>query len=165
MNCIRGLGKVGEKRVKAIEVGGPALNFDYAHFLPSSPKCGVLHGHTSMVNVRVWGEVVDEMVLEFGLLKSTVKKVIDEMDHKLLASPKYVVEEWDGGVRVVFEGVGGVYDMRLPRSSVYFIERDSTVENISEHIANKIRKLMPPNVLKVSVRMTEGLGKSASSSA
>ncbi|MEM1943592.1 MAG: 6-carboxytetrahydropterin synthase [Candidatus Caldarchaeum sp.] len=154
-----------EKRVKVIEVGGPSLNFDYAHFLPSSPKCGVLHGHTSMVNVRVWGEVVDEMVLEFGMLKRTVKKVIDEMDHKLLVPPKYVVKEWDGGVRVVFEGVGGVYDMRLPRSSVYFIERDSTVENISEHIADKIRKLMPPNVLKVSVRMTEGLGKSASSSA
>ncbi|MEM0383354.1 MAG: 6-carboxytetrahydropterin synthase [Candidatus Caldarchaeum sp.] len=156
---------MGEKRVKVIEVGGPALNFDYAHFLPSSPKCGVLHGHTSMVNVRVWGEVVHEMVVEFGLLKSMVKKVIDEMDHKLLVSPKYVVQELDGVVRVVFEGVGGVYDMSLPKSSVYFIETDSTVENISEHIARRVKKLMPPNVLKVSVRMTEGFGKSATSSA
>ncbi|MCS6769568.1 MAG: 6-carboxytetrahydropterin synthase [Candidatus Caldarchaeum sp.] len=164
MKCTRGLEKVGERRFKKIEVGGPAINFDYAHFLPSSPKCGVLHGHTSMVNVAVVGEVVDDMVVEFSQLKQTVKKVIDEMDHKLIVASKYIVETSDGSYRIVFKGVGGVYDLRVPKNSVYVIERDSTVENISEHITSRIRERMPPNVYKVVVRMTEGLGKSATSS-
>ncbi len=156
--------KTPSKRVKKIEVGGPSLNFDYAHFLPSSPKCGLLHGHTSIINVVVVGEVVDDMVLEFGRLKEMVKKVIEEIDHKLVVASKYVAEENNNFCRIVFNGVGGLYELKLPKSSVYIIDKDSTIENISEHIAKKLQQQMPANILKVSVRLTEGLGKSATSS-
>ncbi|MCS6785122.1 MAG: 6-carboxytetrahydropterin synthase [Candidatus Caldarchaeum sp.] len=150
-------------RLKKLEVGGPAINFDYAHFLPNSPKCGVLHGHSSMVKVVVEGEVVEDMVIEFGELKKTVKKIIDEMDHKLIVCSKYVMDVGGGAVKVVFDGIGGHYEMLIPRSSVYLIEQDSTVENISEHIANRLKQMMPRNIHKVSVRMSEGFGKSATS--
>ncbi|MEM1946344.1 MAG: 6-carboxytetrahydropterin synthase [Candidatus Caldarchaeum sp.] len=155
---------IAVRRLKAIEVGGPSLNFDYAHFLPSSPKCGVLHGHTSMVNVKVVGQKIGDMVLEFGELKKIVKRVIDEMDHKLIVASRYIVEDRNGAVRIVFDGIGGRYELMLPRTSVYVIDQDSTVENISEHIAERVKKLLPSNITKITVRMTEGLGKSATSS-
>ncbi|MEM4302709.1 MAG: 6-carboxytetrahydropterin synthase [Candidatus Caldarchaeum sp.] len=152
------------KKLKVIEVGGSSLNFDYAHFLPSSPKCGVLHGHTSMVNVKVWGETVGNMVFEFSELKRVVKSVIGAMDHKLIVASCYIVADEEGFAKIVFDGVGGRYELKLPKTSVYVIEHDSTVENISEHIAEKLKKLMPSNIAKISVRMTEGLGKSATAS-
>lgn len=150
-------------RLKKLKVGGPGLNFDYAHFLPSSPKCGVLHGHSSMVTVVVLGRVVENMVVEFGELKKTVKKILDEIDHKLIVCTKYVTELDEKTVRVSFDGIGGHYDLLLPRQSVYFMESESTVENISEHLAERLSGLMPENVEKVYVRMTEGFGKSATS--
>ncbi|MEM1948444.1 MAG: 6-carboxytetrahydropterin synthase [Candidatus Caldarchaeum sp.] len=153
-----------EVRVKKLQIGGPSINFDYAHFLPNSPKCGVLHGHSSMVMVTVVGEVVDDMVVEFGELKKTVKKIVDEMDHKLIVCSKYVEKVDENTVCVSFDGIGGHYELFLPVSSVYVIERDSTVENISEHIANRLKAVMPKNIRKIHVRMTEGFGKSATSS-
>lgn len=151
------------EKLKKIEVGGPSINFDYAHFLPNSPKCGVLHGHSSMVSVKVVGELVDDMVIEFGDLKKAVKKVVDEMDHKLIVCRKYVKEVDMERVKVDFFGIGGRYEMILPKNSVYIIENDSTVENISGHIADRLREMMPKNVRKIHVRMTEGFGKSATS--
>jgi len=153
-----------ERRLKSIVVGGPGINFDYAHFLPSSPKCGVLHGHSAMVSVKVHGEIFDDMVLEFGELKKAVKTVLEKIDHKLVVASKYIVEDYRGKVTVIFEGVGGLYRLELPKSSVYIIEKDSTVENMSEHLAKEVMKLMPSNVVKVTVRMTEGFGKAAYSS-
>jgi 6-pyruvoyltetrahydropterin/6-carboxytetrahydropterin synthase len=59
-----------------IFLGG--LDFDYAHFIPSHPKCGRLHGHTSSVQIEIAGER-DEfgMVLDFAVLKSHAKAVLD----------------------------------------------------------------------------------------
>ncbi|BAJ51532.1 6-pyruvoyl tetrahydrobiopterin synthase [Candidatus Caldarchaeum subterraneum] len=155
---------MSKERLKKIEVSGPGINFDYAHFLPSSPKCGVLHGHSSTVSVTVVGKVVDEMVVEFGELKKIVKKVVDAMDHKLIVCRKYLSHLEDGKVKVEFDGVGGHYEFILPINSVYVIERDSTVENISEHIAARLREMLPPNVQRIHVRMSEGFGKYATSS-
>jgi 6-pyruvoyltetrahydropterin/6-carboxytetrahydropterin synthase len=118
-----------------------------------------------MLHVRVYGEVIEDMVVEFGELKKTVKKVVDEMDHKLIVAGRYVERLDDSRVKVSFRGVGGEYTLILPTNSIYVIEKDSTVENISEHIANRLKAVMPRNVLKVSVRMSEGFGKSATSKA
>lgn len=117
-----------------------------------------------MVKVIVVGEVVDDMVIEFGELKKTVKKIIDEMDHKLIVSSKYVTLIDGETVRVSFDGIGGHYDMMLPKSSIYLIEKDSTVENISEHLAHRLKALLPKNIQKIYVRLSEGFGKSATSS-
>ncbi|MEM4495077.1 MAG: 6-carboxytetrahydropterin synthase [Candidatus Caldarchaeum sp.] len=155
---------MSRERLKKIEISGPGINFDYAHFLPSSPKCSVLHGHSSTVSVTVVGRVVDGVVVEFGELKKVVKKVVDGMDHKLIVCRKYLTHLEDGKVKVAFDGIGGHYEFILPINSVYVIESDSTVENISEHIAVRLRELLPPNVQRIHVRMSEGFGKYATSS-
>lgn len=149
--------RTGKTRV--VEVGGSSLNFDYAHFLPSSNKCGVLHGHTASVKVGVRGEMVGDMVLEFGELKELAKTVIKSLDHKLILSRKYVEKIVDGRAHIRFNGIGGEYFLDLPLTSVYIMDEESTAENISAHIARRLRELMPVNVGSVYVRVSEGLGK------
>ncbi|MDJ0270600.1 MAG: 6-carboxytetrahydropterin synthase [Aigarchaeota archaeon] len=149
--------------MKTIEISDASLNFDYAHFLPSSPKCSVLHGHSSRIVVELSGFVSDDMVVEFGEAKSLVKRVLGELDHKLIVARRYVEANGDY-IRVSFIGKGGRYVLELPSSSVYIIEGESTVENISEHIARRIAVEVSRNVRRVVVKMFEGFGKSALSS-
>lgn len=57
---------------------------DCAHYLPSHEKCGRLHGHTYTVDVIIEGEKKQGMVLDFADLKSTVRRVLAEYDHRSL---------------------------------------------------------------------------------
>lgn len=57
---------------------------DCAHFLPDHAKCGSLHGHTYKVEVIVRGERTDGMIIDFADLKTQVRDVLDEYDHRAL---------------------------------------------------------------------------------
>ena len=56
-------------------------HFDSMHSLPGHPKCGVPHGHTYTVEVVVEGEMDNGMVIDFGILKKSLKGVLDVLDH------------------------------------------------------------------------------------
>ena len=59
--------------------------FDSAHFLPGHKKCGQTHGHTYTVELIVEGEKKGAgMVVDFYDLKSALKKVLSEYDHRLI---------------------------------------------------------------------------------
>ena len=61
--------------------------FDAAHFLRGyKGKCSNLHGHTWKVEVFIIGRELDKtgMVIDFGILKKALKKVLDEFDHKCI---------------------------------------------------------------------------------
>jgi 6-pyruvoyltetrahydropterin/6-carboxytetrahydropterin synthase len=59
--------------------------FDSAHYLPGHQKCGQTHGHTYTVELIVEGEKRDTgMVVDFYDLKSILKKVLTEYDHRLI---------------------------------------------------------------------------------
>ncbi len=55
---------------------------DCAHHLPEHDKCGVHHGHTYKVEVRVEGAPVEGMVIDFADLKSAVRAVLGKYDHR-----------------------------------------------------------------------------------
>lgn len=57
---------------------------DCAHHLPGHEKCGRLHGHTYTVDVIIVGEKRDGMILDFADLKSSVREVLAEYDHRSL---------------------------------------------------------------------------------
>jgi len=152
-----------QEQLKTIQLSHASLNFDYAHFLPSSPKCSVLHGHSSRVVVEITGVSSGDMILEFGEAKNLIKNVLSDMDHKLIVCRKYVKGEKEGRVYVDFEGRDGLYSLQIPSRSVYIIDAETTVENISEHIASRLASAMPRNIRRVSVMVYEGFGKSATS--
>ena len=70
---------------------GVTEHFDSMHLLPGHPKCGVPHGHTYRVAVEVEGPIVDGMVMDFGLLKRSLREILKPLDHtdlnKLMAVP------------------------------------------------------------------------------
>ena len=55
---------------------------DCAHLLPNHEKCGHLHGHTYTIDVIIEGEKKQGMVLDFADLKSAVRDVLAEYDHR-----------------------------------------------------------------------------------
>ncbi|MEW6726411.1 6-carboxytetrahydropterin synthase QueD [Desulforudis sp. 1088] len=62
-------------------------SFAAAHRLPEHPcKCRNLHGHTWSVEVTVTGGQIDRsgMVIDFGVLKTHVNEVVEQLDHRLL---------------------------------------------------------------------------------
>jgi 6-pyruvoyltetrahydropterin/6-carboxytetrahydropterin synthase len=60
-------------------------HIDCAHFLPRHPKCGRLHGHTYKIEIVIEGEVgPDGMVVDFDRIKSDLRRVLDEYDHRSL---------------------------------------------------------------------------------
>lgn len=60
------------------------LTFSSAHFLAGYSNCSQLHGHTYAVHVVVEGKIVKELVIDFRVVKKTIRKIIDKMDHKMI---------------------------------------------------------------------------------
>ncbi len=57
---------------------------DCAHFLPGHSKCGVLHGHTYKVELIIEGEAKGGMIQDFADLKTSLRKILGEYDHRAL---------------------------------------------------------------------------------
>lgn len=57
---------------------------DSAHYLPEHKSCGKLHGHTYKVEVTVEGEKTDGIVIDFHDLRTIIRGVLREYDHRLL---------------------------------------------------------------------------------
>jgi 6-pyruvoyltetrahydropterin/6-carboxytetrahydropterin synthase len=60
---------------------GVLEHFDSMHLLPGHPKCGVPHGHTYRVEVVVEGPVRDGMVVDFDVLKRSLREILKTYDH------------------------------------------------------------------------------------
>lgn len=61
--------------------------FEAAHFIRDyNGKCARLHGHNWEVVAIVRGRELDKlgMIVDFKILKSELKKVLDEFDHRYL---------------------------------------------------------------------------------
>ncbi len=62
-------------------------HFSSAHFLNGyQGKCESLHGHNWKVEAEVEGENLDKigMLIDFKILRELLKKVVKELDHRLL---------------------------------------------------------------------------------
>ena len=60
---------------------GVIEHFDSMHLLPGHPKCGVPHGHTYRVEVTAEGPVVNGMVIDFDILKRSLRELLKTFDH------------------------------------------------------------------------------------
>lgn len=70
--------------------------FEAAHFIDGyAGKCARLHGHNWEVVAVVRGEELDKlgMLIDFKILKSELKKVLDTFDHRFLNELETFAEE------------------------------------------------------------------------
>ncbi len=154
---ILGLGEEG--RVQTIFLDDPSFNFDYAHILPKTEKCSVMHGHTSSVLVEVTGRPVEGMVVDFGVAKQVVREAVRSLDHKLFINEKYVTQMDAQSVILKFETVHGVFAIKAPRQTTVMMQGEATVENLAREVLARITPGMPKNVTSVGVYVYEGLNK------
>ena len=58
---------------------------DSAHYIPGHETCGNMHGHTYKVEFIIEGEKKETgMVMDFYDMKSILRKVLSEYDHRCL---------------------------------------------------------------------------------
>jgi 6-pyruvoyltetrahydropterin/6-carboxytetrahydropterin synthase len=156
---IRVLGIGGEGRLQTIFLDDPSFNFDYAHILPKTEKCSVMHGHTSSVLVEVIGHPIDGMVVDFGVAKPIVRDAVRELDHKLFINAKYVTQMDPKSVTLKFDTIHGEFAIKAPRGTTVMLDGEATVENLAKEVLERVAPRMPRNVTAVGVYVYEGLNK------
>lgn len=145
----------------SIFIEDPSLAFDYAHILPLVEKCSVLHGHTSTVMVEIIGSMKNNLVVDFGEAKRTIKDTINMIDHKFFINKKYLEKEDDTHYYVSFQGPRGYFNLQLPKMTTWLMPGEATVENLSTEIIRLLAPRMPPNVDALGVYIYEGVNKGA----
>jgi 6-pyruvoyltetrahydropterin/6-carboxytetrahydropterin synthase len=145
--------------VQTIFLDDPSFNFDYAHILPKTEKCSVMHGHTSSALVEIAGSPVDGMVVDFNDAKPVIKRAIADLDHKLFISESYVTGRTATHVDLSFKTVHGEFSLHVPKETTLLLDGEATVENLARELLRRIAPKMPENVEAVGVYVYEGLNK------
>jgi len=145
-----------------IEIDGWKQNirFSSTHIITGHEKCGRLHGHTYAINTKIFGEKNKEgYIIDFSLIKSALKDVVNELDHKILIPEKNssVIED-KKEVRMTSDGKTYVFPVEdcifLPFGSI-------TAENLAEYVLNIIisKIKFPKNIKKIEIGVDEGYGQ------
>jgi 6-pyruvoyltetrahydropterin/6-carboxytetrahydropterin synthase len=149
----------GGERLQTIFIDDPSFNFDYAHVLPKTEKCSVMHGHTSSVLVEIVGRLQDGMVIDFSQAKRIVREAVKDLDHKLFISEKYLTSRMGSKVGLAFKTIHGDFSLVVPRGTTVLLPDEATTENLSKEILDRIARRMPENVTAVGVYVYEGMNK------
>ncbi len=156
---IRVLGIGEEGGLQTIFLDDPSFNFDYAHILPKTEKCSVMHGHTSSVLVEIVGRPIEGMVVDFGDAKRIVREAVRSLDHKLFINEKYVTRMDPNSVTLRFDTLHGEFAIKAPKNTTVMMKGEATVENLAKELLSKLTPGMPKNVSSVGVYVYEGLNK------
>ena len=138
------------------------IRFSSAHLLPGHKKCGILHGHTYAIHAKVYGEKDEhDFILDLSLLKSTLRKISERLDHRILIPEKneyFVIS--NNEVRMKFDNKKYVF----PKEDCVFLPIKSvTAENLAEYILDEMLKIIkiPKNVKRLEIGVDEGFGQGA----
>lgn len=140
------------------------IRFSSAHIIPEYEKCGRLHGHTYAVHVKISG-MYDKngVIMDFSLLKDNLKKITDELDHKILIPEKNTtikIQKENNSVKISFFGKEYIF----PLSDCVFLPINSTsAENLSLYILEKLQYqiIIPKNIESIEIGVDEGFGQGA----
>lgn len=151
-----------------IEIDGWSRNvrFSACHVLLHHDKCSRIHGHSYAIHLKLKGELgEDNFLIDFGKIKSVLKKYAAELDHKALVptgNPDIELERDDDKRTVTMDMCGKKY--QFPLSDVVFIPVPATtVEQISSYILRRLIDEMefPPGIKEISLGVDEGPGQGA----
>ncbi len=147
-----------------IDGGYSGLRFSACHFIPRHEKCSRLHGHSYIVRLRMEGDIGEEgMIMDFVILKRTLKKIIDEVDHRTLlpARSKEVKIDVEGDS---VEVVSGCKRSVFPKEDVALLDvPTTTAEAMCKMMTLRMKAEIdfPPNVRSISIGLDEERGQTA----
>ena len=137
------------------------INFSAAHFIPSIEKCSRLHGHDYSISLELEGEPVDGILIDYGIVKTSIRGIISDMDHKVLLPHSSSITRVNCDHKrctVTY----GTKEFIFPVGDVYLLERDVTSsEMLADYITQKLAEKLKPymNIEKVQVCVYEGPGQ------
>src|SRR6266576_6324851 len=145
------------------------LVFASAHFITfAGHRCEGLHGHNYRVRVTVEGALDEEswFVFDFVVLKKIMRRLCDEIDHKVLLpleNPRLQVAEHGESVTVAYEGTPRYV---FPRRDCALLPiTNTTVEMLAELLTGRVRgeleKLGARGVTAIEMEIEENFGQSA----
>jgi len=105
--------------------------FAAAHFLADyHGKCERLHGHNYRVRITVSGNTLDPggMLIDFGILKSSLKESVSRWDHRHLNEMPEFSDGRPSAERIAFE-LHADMQKRLPSVTVARVEVWETPRN------------------------------------
>ncbi|HXQ28406.1 MAG TPA: 6-carboxytetrahydropterin synthase [Gemmatimonadales bacterium] len=154
-----------------ISVSKDYLVFSSAHFITlPGDRCEPLHGHNYRTRVAVEGGLEPEAhyVFDFSELKQLMKRLTDEIDHKVLLpleNPKLVIEQRGDRVAVAHDGVPRY---EFPRRECALLPiPNTTVEMLARYLAQRARAELERSgerglrLRTLEVEVEENFGQSA----
>lgn len=115
------------------------LVFSAGHFITYGNICERLHGHNWRLAAEVAGPLdADHLVVDFIVLRDTLKAIVDELDHRMLLPtlhPAIRVAAGPREVEVTYEDRRWVF----PRGDCVLLEIENTTsELLARHIARRL---------------------------
>jgi 6-pyruvoyltetrahydropterin/6-carboxytetrahydropterin synthase len=148
-----------------IEIDGEysGIKFSASHIIPGHAKCGRLHGHGYILHLVLQGEkAADGMVMDFVELKKALRKVVEELDHRVLLPGRSKEVRIDRGREV--EVTIGPKRYVFPGEDVVILDISQTsAEELAEHILDRLVKMLnlTSNVVSIEVGLDEERGQTA----
>ncbi len=152
-----------------VSVSKDYLVFSSAHFITfRGHQCETLHGHNYRVGVSVEGSVDAEclFVVDFSILKKVVRKLVDEIDHKVLLPVK--------NPKLAFRDVGrhrqvdyfGEHTYTFPQVDCAMVPiENTTAEMLAQYFAHLLRDELKvlgiSNLTLIEMEVEESFGQSA----
>jgi len=145
------------------------LVFSSAHFITfAGHRCEGLHGHNYRVRVTIDGALDDEawFVFDFVILKKIMKRLCDEIDHKVLLpleNPKVQVTEDGDRVKVAYEGKPRYV---FPKNDCSLLPvPNTTVEMLAELLVKRLKVELEAmgarGLTAIEMEVEENFGQSA----
>ena len=145
------------------------LVFASAHFITfPGHRCEGLHGHNYRVAVTLDGQLDEEIwyVFDFVTLKHIMKRLCDEIDHKVLLplqNPKLQIAEGEESVTVAYEGKPRYV---FPRADCALLPvPNTTAEMLAELLASRLRVELEATgargLTAIEMEVEENFGQSA----
>jgi 6-pyruvoyltetrahydropterin/6-carboxytetrahydropterin synthase len=155
------------------------LRFASAHIVFGHNSCGVIHGHSYYVDVRICGTPSGEFgfVCDFKALKNIVKNICKTLDHKLLI-PEYhpnlkydeIYEEKCGkSIKFTFCKDNTIKKYCIPLEDVVMLPiKSTTAEELSKYFGERINKELnklgiSETIKWIETTVNEGIGQGAMS--
>ncbi|MCD6503339.1 MAG: 6-pyruvoyl tetrahydropterin synthase family protein [Euryarchaeota archaeon] len=140
------------------------IRFSAAHWVERAGKCERLHGHDYYVSIKLYGPVSDDgMIVDFSIVKSALKKIVEELDHKVLVPEKKVTKREDGLVFIKKDDK----IMCIPEEDVKVLPIEVvTAEELAKYVAERLYEMLSDEIRRrgiyqIEICIDEGGGQEA----
>ena len=141
------------------------LVFACGHFITYSETCETLHGHNYRARVELEGELdANGYVWDFVSIKRTMRRLVDEMDHRMLLPTQNAalkLSQTGEEVEVLYRDRRYVF----PKSDVCFVPiPNTTAEMLARYLLGRLRdeliKMGGSKLQALAVEVEESFGQS-----